>query len=55
VSSRSELILCAQWMDHLMPVYVAAGAASDEQGKRTWTLHEGSMGWSQYRFGSVTE
>ncbi|KAF3002294.1 hypothetical protein E8E14_001686 [Neopestalotiopsis sp. 37M] len=41
------------WMDHLMPVYVTAGAASEEQGTRTWTLHEGSMGWSQYRFGEV--
>lgn len=43
-----------QWMDHLMPVYIAAGAAGDDQGTRTWTLHEGSMGWSQYRFGSVS-
>ncbi|KAI1875710.1 uncharacterized protein JN550_001996 [Neoarthrinium moseri] len=42
------------WMDHLMPVYVAAGAAGEDQGKRTWTLHEGSMGWSQYRFGNVS-
>ncbi|KAK6086057.1 aromatic ring-opening dioxygenase [Seiridium cupressi] len=41
-------------MDHLMPVYVAAGAASEEQAKRTWTLHEASMAWSQYRFGNVS-
>ncbi|KAI0475771.1 LigB-domain-containing protein [Xylariaceae sp. FL0804] len=39
--------------DHLMPVYVAAGAAGDDEGKRTWTLHEGCMGWAQYRFGEV--
>ncbi|KAI2610478.1 LigB-domain-containing protein [Hypoxylon sp. NC1633] len=39
--------------DHLMPVYVAAGAAGDAAGKRTWTLHEGSMAWAQYRFGDV--
>ncbi|KAI1463718.1 LigB-domain-containing protein [Daldinia caldariorum] len=39
--------------DHLMPVYVAAGAAGDDEGKRTWTLHEGSMAWAQYRFGKV--
>lgn len=38
-----------------MPVYVAAGAASEEQGKMTWTYHEGSMAWAQYRFGSVPE
>ncbi|CAJ2504562.1 Uu.00g119560.m01.CDS01 [Anthostomella pinea] len=39
--------------DHLMPVYVAAGAAGDDVGKRTWTLHEGSMAWAQCRFGNV--
>ncbi|KAH8661942.1 Extradiol ring-cleavage dioxygenase, class III enzyme, subunit B [Xylariales sp. PMI_506] len=43
------------WMDHLMPVYVAAGAAGEDVGKRTWTLHEGSMGWAQYRFGEVAK
>lgn len=41
------------WMDHLMPLYVAAGAAGDDWGKQTWTLHEGSMGWGQYRFGDL--
>ncbi|KAI0119761.1 LigB-domain-containing protein [Daldinia grandis] len=39
--------------DHLMPVYVTAGAAGDDEGKRIWTLHEGSMAWAQYRFGQV--
>lgn len=42
-----------QRFDHLMPVYVAAGAAGGDAGKRTWTLHEGSMGWAQYTFGEV--
>lgn len=41
------------WADHLMPIFVAAGAAGDDTGKRTWTLHEGSMAWAQYRFGEV--
>jgi aromatic ring-opening dioxygenase catalytic subunit (LigB family) len=41
------------WMDHLMPLYVAAGAAGDDVGKQTWTLHEGSMAWAHYRFGDV--
>ncbi|KAI1392595.1 LigB-domain-containing protein [Hypoxylon trugodes] len=39
--------------DHLMPVYVTAGAAGVDVGKRTWTLHEGSVAWAQYRFGPV--
>ncbi|KAK4164191.1 putative ferrous iron binding protein [Cladorrhinum sp. PSN259] len=41
------------WMDHLMPVYVAAGAAGEDRGKQTWTLHEASFAWAQYRFGDL--
>jgi len=40
--------------EHLLPIYVAAGAAGDDVGKRTWTFPEGSMSWAQYRFGEVT-
>jgi aromatic ring-opening dioxygenase catalytic subunit (LigB family) len=39
--------------DHLLPIYVGAGAASDETGKQLWTLPEGSMSWAQFRFGEV--
>lgn len=39
--------------DHLLPVYIAAGAAHEEKGRQTWTLPEGSMSWAQYRFGDV--
>jgi 4,5-DOPA dioxygenase extradiol len=42
-------------MDHLMPVYVAAGAASEERGVQIWTMQEGSFAWAQYRFGEVPE
>ncbi|KAJ4386666.1 hypothetical protein N0V93_009564 [Gnomoniopsis smithogilvyi] len=41
------------WMDHLMPVYVAAGAAGSDVGKQLWTKHEGCFAWAQYRFGEV--
>jgi len=41
------------WMDHLMPVYVAAGAAGEDLGRQTWTMQEGSFAWAQYRFGDV--
>jgi 4,5-DOPA dioxygenase extradiol len=43
------------WMDHLMPVFVAAGAGGDDAGKQLWTMQEGSMAWAQYRFGDVPE
>ncbi|USW47601.1 Putative extradiol ring-cleavage dioxygenase, class III enzyme, subunit B [Septoria linicola] len=39
--------------DHLLPIYVAAGAAHEETGKQLWTLPEGSMSWAQFRFGEV--
>jgi aromatic ring-opening dioxygenase catalytic subunit (LigB family) len=39
--------------DHLMPVYVAAGAAAEEQATQIWTMQEGSFAWAQYRFGEV--
>ena len=39
--------------EHLMPIYVGAGAAGADSGKRLWTLKEGSMSWAQYRFGEV--
>ena len=39
--------------DHLLPIFVGAGAAGKDQGKQLWTLAEGSMSWAQYRFGEV--
>ncbi|KJZ74877.1 hypothetical protein HIM_05786 [Hirsutella minnesotensis 3608] len=41
------------FMDHLMPLYIAAGAAYEDRGRQTWTMQEGSMAWAQYRFGAV--
>ncbi|KAI0019051.1 Extradiol ring-cleavage dioxygenase, class III enzyme, subunit B [Xylariomycetidae sp. FL0641] len=53
VTGRPDARLAHPSFDHLMPLYVAAGAAGEDVGRRTWTLHEGSMGWAQYRFGDV--
>jgi len=39
--------------EHLLPIYIAAGAAGEDLGKRTWTLPEGSLSWAQYRFGDI--
>jgi aromatic ring-opening dioxygenase catalytic subunit (LigB family) len=39
--------------EHLLPVYVAAGAAGEDKGVRVWTMGEGSLGWGMYRFGEV--
>lgn len=39
--------------DHLLPIHIGAGAAGEDLGKRIWTYPEGSMSWSQYRFGEL--
>lgn len=53
VCGRPDAKQAHPWMDHLMPVYIAAGAAGDDVGRQTWTMHEGSMAWAQYRFGDI--
>ncbi|KAH6630187.1 Extradiol ring-cleavage dioxygenase, class III enzyme, subunit B [Chaetomium sp. MPI-SDFR-AT-0129] len=52
-AARPDARQAHPWMDHLMPVYVAAGAAGEDRGVQTWTLHESSFAWGQYRFGEV--
>ncbi|KAL2136402.1 hypothetical protein VTI74DRAFT_3836 [Chaetomium olivicolor] len=55
VTKRADARQAHPWMDHLMPVFVAAGAAGDDEGKQLWTMHEASFAWAQYRFGQVPE
>ena len=40
--------------EHLLPIYIGAGAAGDDVGERLWTLKEGGISWAQYRFGQVS-
>ncbi|PSR75438.1 Extradiol ring-cleavage dioxygenase, class III enzyme, subunit B [Coniella lustricola] len=53
VCGRPDARKAHPWMDHLMPVHVAAGAAGEDLGKQLWTKHEGCFAWAQYRFGDV--
>ncbi|KAI3322969.1 putative aromatic ring-opening dioxygenase LigB subunit [Xylariaceae sp. AK1471] len=41
-------------LEHILPMYVAAGAAGADIGERLWTMPEASLSWAQYRFGKVT-
>lgn len=41
--------------DHLLPIYVGAGAAEGEKGERLFTYLEGSLSWAQFRFGALPE
>ncbi|KAF2810305.1 Extradiol aromatic ring-opening dioxygenase [Mytilinidion resinicola] len=39
--------------EHILPIHIAAGAASSGLGEQIWTLPEGSLSWAQYRFGEL--
>ncbi|OBT89055.1 hypothetical protein VE02_02012 [Pseudogymnoascus sp. 03VT05] len=39
--------------EHLLPVFVGAGAAKDDRGVRLWTMCEGSVSWGMFRFGDL--
>ena len=39
--------------DHVLPIFVGAGAASEDEARRLWTMTEGSVSWAQYRFGDI--
>jgi len=47
---RSDARQAHPMFEHLLPIFVGAGAAGDDMGKRLWTLKEGSVSWAQYRF-----
>ncbi|TGJ83498.1 hypothetical protein E0Z10_g5255 [Xylaria hypoxylon] len=40
-------------LDHILPIYVSAGAAGLDVGERLWTMPDRSLSWAQYRFGTV--
>jgi len=40
--------------EHLLPIYIGAGAAGEDVGKQLWTMPEWGMAWAQYRFGEVS-
>jgi aromatic ring-opening dioxygenase catalytic subunit (LigB family) len=42
-------------LDHILPIYVSAGAAGSDLGEQIWTLPERSLSWAQYRFGQIAE
>ncbi|KAF2661992.1 putative aromatic ring-opening dioxygenase LigB subunit [Lophiostoma macrostomum CBS 122681] len=42
-------------VEHLLPIYIAAGAAGSDVGERVWTFPEASLSWAQYRFGTVMD
>lgn len=39
--------------DHLLPIFLGAGAAGADVEERVWAMQEGSMSWTEYRFSAV--
>ncbi|KAK9484063.1 Extradiol ring-cleavage dioxygenase, class III enzyme, subunit B [Lipomyces starkeyi] len=39
--------------EHLLPIYIAAGAAYNEKGERLYTNQTSSLAWGEYQFGSL--
>lgn len=50
---RSDARKAHPTVEHILPIYVAAGAAGSDIGERLWTFQELSLSWAQYRFGEV--
>ena len=50
---RNDVRQAHPTLEHLLPIFVGAGAAGRDRGQRLWTLKEGSLSWAQYRFGNV--
>lgn len=51
---RSDAREAHPTLDHILPIYVAAGAAGSDVGEQMWTYCEGSLSWAQYRFGEIS-
>ena len=50
---RSDARQAHPSIEHLLPIYVAAGAAGTDVGEAYWNFPEGSLSWSDYRFGKI--
>lgn len=53
LTQRADAKLAHPTFDHLWPVFVAAGAAGQDPGKRVWSLGEAGIGWGMFKWGEV--
>ncbi|KAL9087587.1 MAG: hypothetical protein Q9159_003537 [Coniocarpon cinnabarinum] len=52
---RSDARKAHPRLEHLLPIYVVAGAAGSDVAEALWSFPEGSLSWSQYRFGEIND
>lgn len=50
---RSDFRKAHPTLEHILPIFVGAGAAGSDLGEQLWTFPEASLSWAQYRFGKV--
>lgn len=50
---REDINVPHPTLEHLLPTYIAAGAAGEYVGEQLWTTPQASISWAQYRFGNV--
>jgi len=50
---RSDARKAHPTLEHILPIYVVAGAAGSDLGEQLWTFPELSLSWAQYRFCKV--
>jgi aromatic ring-opening dioxygenase catalytic subunit (LigB family) len=51
--NRSDARNAHPTLEHILPIYVVAGAAVSDFGEQLWTYPEGSLSWAKYRFGRI--
>lgn len=51
--NRSDSRKAHPTLEHILPIYIVAGAAGSDLGEQLWTFPEGSLSWAQYRFGRI--
>jgi aromatic ring-opening dioxygenase catalytic subunit (LigB family) len=53
LKKREDINVAHPTLEHLLPIYIAAGAAGECVGEQPWTTPQASIGWAQYRFRNV--
>ena len=51
--NQEDIEVAHPTLEHLLLIYVAAGAACECVGEQLWTMPQTSISWAKYRLGNV--